>query len=145
MSTSLETHRPQQPAARCVKCNEDHQPQQHRVVHSAQVSLFANAVPLFNQPYGTEEVKLKDAWFYASLHAPLNAVLATLTDGLLPWLCPHCAGYSGKVNQVAPGATVLNDDGHQVAIPVSARYEQQRADRQRKRVTLPDQFRASAG
>lgn len=145
MSISLNTQRPQQPASHCVKCSETHQPQQHRVIHSPKVSLFANATPVFNQPYGTEEVRLLDAWFYASLHAPLNKVLTTLEKGLLPWLCPQCAGYSGKANRVAPGATVLNEGGQQVAIPVSARYEEQRADRQHQPLISSDQFRASAG
>lgn len=145
MSTILNAHRPQLPARHCVKCKDNHQSSQHRVVYTTRVSLFANAVPLFNPPYGTEEIKLEDAWFYASLHVPLNAVLSTLEGGYLPWLCPQCAGYESEVNRIAPGATVLNDDGQQVAVPISARYDQQRAERDAGRVISLNQFRASAG
>lgn len=145
MSTILHARRPHKPANHCVKCRIDHQPAQHRVIYTSRVSLFANALPVFNAPYGTEEIKLEDAWFYASLHVPLNNVLSTLEKGHLPWLCPQCAGYESEVNRVAPGATILNDEGHQIPVPLSARYEEQRAERQSAKVTSLNQFRANAG
>lgn len=130
MSIQLPVHRPTQPAQHCVKCEQAHQTDQHRVVHNQHVSLFANAAPLFNQPYGTEEVRLRDSWFYVSLHTPLKPVLAVLQQGHLPWLCPHCAGYEGKSNLDAPGATVLTDSGEQRATGVYTLFDKQRHERE---------------
>lgn len=115
MKHQLTIQRPSQPAPACAGCQHPHQTHQDRVVHSQNVSLFANATPLVNPPYGTEEIRLQDSWFYLSLHVPLHAVLNVLENNQLPWLCPKCAGFSGHANSKAPGATVLTDSGQQRA------------------------------
>ncbi|RUO33165.1 hypothetical protein [Aliidiomarina soli] len=130
MSIQLEISRPTQPDQHCVKCRQPHQAGQHRVVHNQQISLFANSTPLFDQPYGTEEVRLTDGWFYLSLHCPVKPVLQTLKAEKLPWLCPHCAGYEGISNLDAPGATILNDNGEQRATGVHHLFDKQRHEQE---------------
>lgn len=130
MSLQLDVTRPAVPAGQCVKCCQSHQPGQHRVIHNHCVSLFANATPLFNQPYGVEEVRLRDSWFYLSLHTPIQPVLATLREGHLPWLCPQCAGYGGSSNLNAPGATILTDKGEQRATGGHTLFDKQRHERE---------------
>lgn len=123
MKKQLSIVRPTQPAATCVKCQNPHTPEQDRVVHNPQVSLFINAAPIFDAPLGTEEVRLQDCWFYISLHAPVQPVLSTLEAHQLPWLCPRCAGYPGVSNTKAPGATVLTDEGQQRATGAYSLYD----------------------
>ena len=130
MSQQLDVTRPRRPADQCVKCCQSHQPGQHRVIHNHRVSLFANATPLFNQAYAVEEVRLRDGWFYLSLHTPIQPVLDVLCAGRLPWLCPRCAGYSGNSNLDAPGATVLTDQGEQRATGVHTLFDKQRHERE---------------
>ncbi|RUO26022.1 hypothetical protein CWE09_04660 [Aliidiomarina minuta] len=130
MSLNIDTKRPQQPASCCVKCQQPHQADQHRVICNHKVSLFANATPVFNQQYGTEELKLQDGWFYVSLHTPIEPVIETLKQGYLPWLCPQCAGYEGASNSSAPEATILDDNGKQVAAPKSAIFNRYREEQQ---------------
>lgn len=130
MNQDLNIARPNKPASTCVKCEQPHQEGQHRVIHNQHISLFANTTPLFNQPYGTEALKLTDGWFYLSLHVPLRPVIQTLQQGELPWLCPQCAGYDGSSNKKAPGATVLNDEGQQRATGTYELFDKLRVERE---------------
>lgn len=123
MKKHLPIARPTQPAAACVKCQSPRAAQQDRVVHNHQVSLFVNAAPLFNAPFGTEEIRLQDCWFYISLHVPVQPVLRTLEAQQLPWLCPRCAGYPTASNIKAPGATILTDKGQQRATGAYSLYD----------------------
>lgn len=130
MSIQLDISRPNTPADQCVKCTQQHQTGQHRVIHNQSVSMFANATPLLDQTYGTEEIRLRNGWFYLSLHTPVRPVLDILRQGRLPWVCPQCAGYPGKSNLDAPGATVLTATGEQRATGVHTLFDKQRHERE---------------